>query len=136
MEKEEELGERYLGKTGKIAWMIPFVPVGLYPDAMGVFLECQDLLDLEEEILQDFSSGLVKLFKGYHSMGIYSLNLSLFSGPRDDSTIWIHSRITPRCLPRPIGNSDITYLGMFHREPVSIMKPEEMASRLRPLFSC
>lgn len=135
VKKEEELGERYLGRVGRVVWMTPFVPTGLYPDTMAVFWESPDLLELGEEDFFDFSRGLVKVFKCYHSMGIYSLNLSLFSGPRDDSTLWVQSRITPRCLPRPIGNSDITYFGMLHKEPVSVMKPEEMASRLRPFFS-
>jgi len=68
-------------------------------------------------------------------LGIYSLNLSLFSGPKDDITFWVHSRITPRSLPHPIGNSDITYFGMLHKEPICLMTPEEMASRLKPFFS-
>ncbi|NIS70804.1 MAG: hypothetical protein GTO12_18255 [Proteobacteria bacterium] len=135
IEREEELAERYVGRTGKIAWIAPFVPAGLYPDVMAVFWECTDLLELGEEDFLDFSSGLVKVFRFYRSLGIYSLNFSLLSGPRGESTIWVHSRITPRSFPRPIGNSDITYFGMLHKEPISIMKPEDMVSRLKPQFS-
>ena len=135
VDKEEELGERYLGKIGRVIWLVPFVPTGLYPDTMAVFWECPDLLELEEQDFFDFSCGLVKVLRFYHSLGIYSLNLSLFSGAKGDTTLWVHSRITPRSFPRPIGNSDITYFGMLHREPVAVMKPEEMASRLKPHFS-
>jgi galactose-1-phosphate uridylyltransferase len=133
--REEELGERYLGKAGRVIWMVPFVPTGLYPDTMALFWECQDLLSLEEQDFVDFSSGLVTVLRFYASLGIYSLNLSMFSGPKDDPTLWVHSRIVPRSFPRPIGNSDITYFGMLHKEPISVMRPEEMASQLRPLFA-
>jgi UDPglucose--hexose-1-phosphate uridylyltransferase len=135
VEKEKDVGERYLGKMGRVVWIAPFVPTGLYPDTMAVFWDCPDLRKLGEQDLFDFSCGLVKVFGFYHSLGIYSFNLSLFSGPAGDSTVWVHSRITPRSCPRPIGNSDITYFGMLHKEPISVMKPEDMASRLRPLFS-
>lgn len=135
VEKEEELGERYLGRMGRVVWLSPFVPTGLYPDTMAVFWDCPDLLALEEHDISDFSSGLVKVLRFYRSLGIYSLNLSLFSGPKDDITFWVHSRITPRSLPHPIGNSDITYFGMLHKEPICLMTPEEMASRLKPFFS-
>jgi UDPglucose--hexose-1-phosphate uridylyltransferase len=135
VEREQELGERYLGKTGRITWVAPFVPTGLFPDTMAVFRECRDILDLEDQDFSDFSDGLIKVFRYYHSLGIYSLNFSLFSGPKSEPTVWVHSKITPRSFPRPIGNSDVTYFGMLHREPISIMKPEEMVSRLKPQFS-
>lgn len=135
VEREKELGERYFGKTGRVAWIAPFVPTGLFPDAMAVFRECPDLFELEEKDFYDFSCGLVKVLQFYKSLGIYSLNLSLFSGPKGQPTVWTHSRITPRSFPRPIGNSDITYFGMLHKEPISVMKPEVMASRLKPQFS-
>ncbi len=135
VEREEELGERYLGELGRVVWIAPFVPTGLYPDTMAVFRECPDLLELEEQDFFDFSCGLVKVLRFYHSLGIYGINFSLFSGPDGDPTLWVHSRITPRSFPRPIGNSDITYFGMLHKEPLSLMKPEEMASRVKPLFS-
>jgi galactose-1-phosphate uridylyltransferase len=135
IQTEEELGERYLGRFGRVDWLTPFVPTGLYPDTMAVFRECPDLLQLEEQDFFDFSSGLVRILRFYQSLGIYSLNLSLFSGANDAPTTWVHSRITPRSFPRPIGNSDITYFGTLHREPISAMKPEEMASRLKPQFT-
>jgi galactose-1-phosphate uridylyltransferase len=132
---EEERGERYIGRVGRVVWISPFVPTGLYPDVMAVFWECQDILELEEENIAEFSQGLAKILRFYESLGIYSLNLSIFSGLKGDSTVWVHSRITPRTVPRPIGNSDITYFGMLHKEPISIMAPEEFVSRLRPQFS-
>jgi len=135
VEKEEELGERYIGRTGNVVWMVPFVPTGLYPDTMAVFWQCSDLVEIEEQDVHDFARGLVKVLQLYHSLGIYSFNLSLFSGALGDCSLWVHSRITPRSLPHPIGNSDITYFGMLHKESLSIMKPEELASRLKPLFS-
>jgi galactose-1-phosphate uridylyltransferase len=135
VEKEEALGERYLGRTGRVVWLSPFVPLGYYPDVMAVFWDRSDLLELEEEDFSDFSVGLAKVLQVYEDLGIYGLNLSLFSGVKGDSTLWVHSRIVPRCLPRSIGNSDITYFGILHKEPVSVMKPEDLASKLRPLFT-
>jgi len=135
VEKEEEFGDRYLGRTGSVIWLVPFLPTGYYPDTLAVFWECLDLLTLREQDVADFSSGLVKVLRFYHTMGIYSLNLSLFSGQRGDSTLWVHSRITPRSYPHLIGNSDITYFGMLHREPICLMRPEDIASQMKPLFS-
>jgi len=135
VEKEADLGERYLGRTGKAVWTVPFVPSGFYPDTMAVFWECVDLLMLEEQDFLDFSRGLVTVLRFYHSLGVYSFNLTLFSGRQGDTTLWAHSKITPRCLPRPIGNSDVTYFGLLHREPIAVMNPEDMASRMRPFFS-
>ena len=135
IEKERALGERYVGRIGKTIWMIPFVPNGFYPDTMAVFWDCLDVLQLGEEDILDFSCGLAKVLRFYHSMGIYSLNLSLFSGRRGDSTLWLNAKITPRFFPRPIGNSDVTYFGLLHREPISLMKPEDIASRMKVFFS-
>ena len=131
---EEKLGERYLGRIGRVIWLVPFVPSGYYPDTMAVFWECLDLLSLEEPELMDFSSGLVTVFRFYHAMGIRSLNLSLFSGVKGDSTSWVHARITPRAVPHPIGNSDMTYFGMLHKEPVCLMTPEDIAAQMKSSF--
>ena len=135
VKKEMELGERYLGRMGKVVWTVPFVPSGFYPDTMAVFWECTNLLTLDEQDFLDFSRGLVSVLRFYHSLGVYSFNLTLFSGQKDDTTLWVHSRITPRCLPRPIENSDITYFSLLHREPISLMKPEDMASQMKSFIS-
>jgi hypothetical protein len=46
----------------------------------------------------------------------------------------VNARICPRLLPRPIGNSDIAYPQMMHKEPFTVRPPEAVCKKAREFF--
>jgi galactose-1-phosphate uridylyltransferase len=102
---------------------------------MAVFCERIHLLEMDEQDFGDFSRGLTNLLRSYFALGIDSFNLSLLSGVKGDPSLWVHSRITPYYPRHAFRSNDATCFEMLHNEPISLMKPEEMAARLRPYFS-
>jgi hypothetical protein len=80
-----------------------------------------------------FLKGLTAALRYFHHEGLYSFNVSLFSGPGDDH-FRINARITPRMLLREIGNSDQTYYQVLHREPTCIRPPESVRDQVQAVF--
>jgi hypothetical protein len=47
----------------------------------------------------------------------------------------VNARICPRLLPRPIGNSDIAYPQMMHKESFTVRPPEAVRKNVLRSFS-
>ena len=65
---------------------------------------------------------------------IPAFNMSIFSIKEDDD-FRINARISPRLLPRPIGNSDRAYFQTLHKEPCTVTPPESLCPKLREIFT-
>ena len=133
-EMEKEKGERYLGEIGSSFWCLNFVPFSFLPDVRCIFPERRSLLHFEEEDILCFLNGLKNVLKFFVEENIFSFNVSLFSS-KEDETQRVNGRICPRLLPRAIGNSDIAYPQMMHKEPFTVQPPEAFCPRMKELFS-
>ncbi|MBN2123116.1 MAG: hypothetical protein JW821_02380 [Deltaproteobacteria bacterium] len=133
MEAEKRSGERYLAEIGPTFWALSFVPLGFLPDFWCVFREPGSLLDMEEEAADAFLEGLFAALKHFAEQNVFSFNVSVFS-VRDDPEFRINARVSPRLLPRPIGNSDFAYLQALHREPFCVRRPEADLEKAQELF--
>jgi UDPglucose--hexose-1-phosphate uridylyltransferase len=133
VEAEEKKQERYVGRTGPVTWIMSFVPWGFVPDVSCVFAEGVSLMNMDESRLMSFLDGLSRVFACFRQQNIYSFNLSLFS-MREEAGFRTNGRVCPRLHPRPIGNSDISYLQMLHKEPYAARRPETVCRELREFF--
>lgn len=130
---ERELAERHLIDMGSVFWTMSFAPHGALPDLWCIFSDCDSLLHLKNNELGHFLRGLATAIRYIHEEGLYSFNVSLFSG-RDNDHLRVNARVTPRLLLREIGNSDQTYYQVLHREPTTMKPPESMREKVKTLF--
>jgi hypothetical protein len=91
-------------------------------------------LELRDADIKHFVTGLESSIKYIEGEGLYSFNVSIFSGRRN-GYFRVNGRITPRLLLREIGNSDQTYYQVLHREPCSMKPPESMREKVREYFT-
>jgi galactose-1-phosphate uridylyltransferase len=133
IEIEKESGERFVGETGSICWVMSYVSQSFLPDVWCVFTEQSSLPGLGSDELMGFLDGLSRILRYFYTENIYSFNVSIFSG-KEDKCFRINAKICPRLLPRPIGNSDQTYFQTIHKEPYSVNPPEGVCGKVREIF--
>jgi UDPglucose--hexose-1-phosphate uridylyltransferase len=133
IESERERQERYVGETGPATWVMSFVPVGFLPDVCCIFPEGMSLMNMTEPDLMPFLDGLSRIFSYFRQQNLFSFNVSLFSA-RDEAGFRTNGRVCPRLHPRPIGNSDMSYLQTLHKEPYAVRRPEAVCKELRTFF--
>jgi galactose-1-phosphate uridylyltransferase len=134
IQAEKQRDERYLGAIGSTFWAMSFVPVSFLPDVQCVFPEHLTLLELSHDDLECFLEGLSRTLKYFLQKNIYSFNVSIFSTKEEESHR-VNARICPRLLPRPIGNSDIAYPQMMHKESFTVRPPEAVRKELLKSFA-
>jgi UDPglucose--hexose-1-phosphate uridylyltransferase len=133
IQAEQQRDERYLGTIGSTSWAMSFVPVSFLPDVQCVFPESVTLLEVNEDDLGCFLNGLSRTLKYFLEENVYSFNISVFS-TRGEGSHRVNARICPRLLPRPIGNSDIAYPQMMHRESFTVRPPEAACQKAKEVF--
>jgi UDPglucose--hexose-1-phosphate uridylyltransferase len=133
--QEEQMGERWVGKTGGVAWLTGFAPRGRLSDVIAVFPGKAAITELTENDLRDFASGLLKVFGYINELNLISFNMSTYSG-LDKDQFWAHARITPRglLLYSPIETSDQFYYQILQDENICILPPEVAAAGLKKYF--
>lgn len=134
LNEEKKRGERFLGETGKVSWLLHFAPRGMMFDVMGIFVDKSSLLELGREDFMDFSRGLQKIFLYLEKNNLFSFNLALFSGADEKEHFWTHARLIPRFTIPPVDTSDNSFIGLLHDEPLSIMKPEDVCLEMKAYF--
>jgi UDPglucose--hexose-1-phosphate uridylyltransferase len=134
VQAEQQQDERYLGSIGSTCWAMSFVPVSFLPDVQCVFPESLTLPGLIEDDLECFLKGLSRTLKYFLEENVYSFNVSMFS-TKEERTHRVNARICPRLLPRPIGNSDIAYPQMMHKESFTVRPPEAVREKFLKSFT-
>ncbi|MCX8175749.1 MAG: hypothetical protein N3E48_00770 [Candidatus Bathyarchaeota archaeon] len=133
---EKNLGERFIGETGSIAWLTSFAPQG-NNEVLAVFTSASNILEVDDEELTHFSKGICKILRGYHEMGVESFNMTTFSGPLNQKLEYY--RLSVKIISRPNFNSyyacDCGFMERFHGEVVVETKPEDVAKRLKEVFN-
>ena len=133
VEAEMQREERALAKIGSTFWAMSFVPVGFLPDIQCILPERLTLLEMTDEDLTWLLEGLSGVLKCFLEENVYSFNFSIFSA-KEEKTHRVNARVCPRLLPRPIGNSDIAYPQMMHKEPFTVRPPEAFREKLLNVF--
>jgi len=134
VETERSIGERWIGESGIVKWITPFVPNGLMGDCMAVFPDRSTVLDLNERDIADFADGLRRILKAFSSMGLWGFNLTFLPGVTGAgaSHHWLKARLTPRLYINPtMYVSDVAYLQLHLEERFAMVSPEQTAQKLR-----
>lgn len=136
--RERGLGERWIGERGRVAWFAPFTPTGLLGDCAVVFRERATLLDLDEQDVNDFATGLAALLAAFAARGLWSFNLCFFPAPfgAPPGAHWLTAKLLPRFyLNADLHVSDVAYLHLLLEERFAMTRPEEIAPVLREAFA-
>jgi galactose-1-phosphate uridylyltransferase len=130
---EKQIDERYLQTIGSTVWIMSFVPAGFLPDVLCVFPERLSITELSDDDIKWFLDGLSRTFRYFLKQNLYSFNVTIFSTIVEKSHR-VNARVCPRLLPRPIGNSDIAYPQMMHKESFTVRPPEADRVKLLQVF--
>jgi galactose-1-phosphate uridylyltransferase len=134
VQAEKQNDERSLGTIGSSFWVMSFVPASFLPDVQCAFPERLSLMELSKDDLEFFLDGLSRTLKYFLEENIYSFNISVFSA-KEERGHRVNARICPRLLPRPIGNSDIAYPQMMHKESFTVRPPEAVCQKAKEAFN-
>jgi galactose-1-phosphate uridylyltransferase len=135
IEKERELGERYLGDIGNTTWLVNYVSRSWLFEVLTIFRERPTLDDITEEDWIAFADGLCRILKYMDAKEIWSLNLVLYFGMRETSNhFWTYSRLVPRFLYSPVQATDASIGRILHDWCSVFWQPEEICAELKPYF--
>ena len=104
--------------------------MGHIPDVWCILPEQKSLLGVGEEALNFFLEGLSAILTYYHTLNLFSFNVSIFSF-RFEEHFRVNARILPRLALRDIGNSDYTFLEAVHKESACVYSPESVCRQIR-----
>lgn len=126
---------RYLGATGSVEWMVPFVPMSFIGDVEAIFPGRFTILELTTQDLRGFADGLVRILHYMADTNIYSFNLGFYPGQSADDRTWVHARVSFRGTINPALNTpDVSVIRQLYDEPFTTIYPEDMAQQIRPYF--
>ena len=133
--KEQQLGERYIGHTGSICWLIPFAPRGKLLDVLAIFEHEDSFLSISQQELKHFSAGLERVFGYMSSQNFYSFNLSINSGIAGNNYLWTQARIMPRLAFSELDVSDCSHFDLLQDVHACFRYPEDICQELRKYFA-
>jgi UDPglucose--hexose-1-phosphate uridylyltransferase len=132
---EKQLKERYLGQIGRSHWMTAFAPMGVAGDVLAVVDDARSTLDLDEQVLMDLATGLVKVMGEYDRMGIYSFNMNFFTGTIRDDHFRFHLLFSPRTFfNQKLGTPDVGAIRNLFNETLCMAFPEKINALLKQGF--
>jgi galactose-1-phosphate uridylyltransferase len=133
--EQEASGPRWAGRTGRVAWLTPFAPVGFH-EVWGVVGEAADVTDLTEEDCAALGQGLSRILAAYKEWNLTSFNFGLIGGGPQASEHGhrVVLKVVSRSNPDPYYRSDATYFERLHGEALIDLSPEEVAGDLRARF--
>lgn len=133
--EEQRSGQRYLGSTGSVEWLVPFVPLSFIGDVQAIFPNRFSILDLTDQDLRNFAHGLMSVLRYMHDGHLYSFNIGFYPGQSEADRTWVHSRISFRGMINPVLHSpDVSAIRQLYDEPFTTVYPEEMAQDLKAYF--
>jgi galactose-1-phosphate uridylyltransferase len=134
--KEKELGERYLGRIGSTEWFTPFAPIK--EDEVNAIVEGKsNFLEFEDYDWESLSHGLSRVLKAYHDKGFSCFNFAIYSGPLGKKLkyLWAGIKIVSRTSVQAYPVNDIWYSNGILLDGFVAEPPEEVAKSIRPYFT-
>ena len=135
VEKEKEIGERYVGKVGSTEWFTPFAPIR--EDAVDAVLRGKsNFIEFEDRDWENLADGLSRVFKAYHDRGLSCFNFAIYSGPLGKKLRYLRAgiKITSRTSVQTYPVSDTWYSNCILLDGFVVEPPEEIAKAMRPYF--
>ncbi len=136
VEQERTRGERHLGTTGRWEWLAAFAPRGILGEITAVLPGAAGLDALDGEALLSLADGLLRIFAWMGDHGLCSFNATLFVPPHSEPVFPIHLNLVPRTFLNLRDMApDMNFLQVLMEEPVSVVRPEDLAAGLREYLS-
>ncbi len=130
LSEEERSTPRFIGESRGFTWLAPWAPSGAY-EVQGIS-EKASVMDMGDQELVGMAEGIVKVLKGYASLGVSSVNMGLFSMQGDGEETF---RAFIRIMARPrTGMSDRALLELYGGEVGLSTLPEDYAPALKGFF--
>ncbi len=130
----EKGGERDLGSTGRIHWLVTFAPLAL-GDVTAVIRGCSTIRDVTHEHVEELAGGLKKIIGYYDSANIPAFNMAMYFTGGEDRGFCCTVRVVGRFTLFPLVGSDVSNIQILHHDPWTLCLPEDMAGDLRKHFA-
>jgi UDPglucose--hexose-1-phosphate uridylyltransferase len=132
---QEASGPRWVGQTGRVAWLTPFAPTGFH-EVWGVVAGISDVTELTEEDCQALGQGLSQVLATYLAWNLASFNFGVIGGgPHGhEDGYQVLLKVLSRSNPEPVYRCDATYFERLWGEALIDLSPEEVAEGVRTRF--
>lgn len=133
LEAERRSGERYLGDTGRVQWIVSFAPIA--PAELRAFVPgISSPAELDDDLVAELAHGLVLALGAYAEMGFGSFNCAIYGAPPATAGYPLNLRLACRSNLKPLYRSDSTFLERLHWEAAVDLAPEDVAARIGDRF--
>ncbi len=133
LEAERRSGERYLGDTGHVEWLVSFAPIA--PAELRAFAgTVSSPAELDDDLIAELAHGLALALGAYAEMGFESFNLAIYGAPPATDGYPLNLRLAIRSNLKPFYRSDSTFLERLHWEGAVDLAPEAVAERIGTRF--
>jgi galactose-1-phosphate uridylyltransferase len=133
LKAERQTGERYLGDTGRVEWVVSFAPIA--PAELRAFMKgISSPAELDEDLTAELGHGLTLALNAYAEMGFESFNLALYGAPVATDGYPLNLRLACRSNLKAFYRSDSTFLERLHWEGAVDLAPEVVAERIGGRF--
>jgi UDPglucose--hexose-1-phosphate uridylyltransferase len=133
LDAERRIGERYLGATGRVEWLVSFAPVA--PAELRAFVGAiSSPVELDDDLVAEMAHGLTLALHAYAEMGFESFNLAIYGAPPATDGYRLNLRLACRSNLRAFYRSDSTFLERLHWEGAVDLSPEITAERIGNRF--
>lgn len=136
IEKEKEIGERYLGRVGSTEWFTPFAPIR-EDEVNAVVPKKSNFLEFNDHDWEDIAQGLSRVLKAYHDKGYSCYNFAIYSGPLGKKLryLWAGIKIVSRSSVQTYPVSDTWYSNCILLDGFVVEPPEDVAKGIRLYFT-
>ncbi len=133
IEEEEARGERFIARTGDIAWMAPFAPQG-QKEVWAVFGERSDFRDISDDELSALARGILAVEEYWRDAGNNGFNLGIYSlaGRHESYRMLVRMLVRTRFVP--YARNDQSYFEVILGEAATDELPEKIAADLKKYF--
>jgi galactose-1-phosphate uridylyltransferase len=133
LDAEHRAGERHLGNTGRIDWLVSFAPIA--PAELRAFIPgLVSPAELDDSLAAELAHGLSLALGAYSELGFESFNLALYGAPPATAGYMLNLRLAARSNLTPLYRSDATFLERLHWEGAVDIAPEQVAERIGDRF--
>jgi galactose-1-phosphate uridylyltransferase len=133
LKAERASGERHLGDTGRVEWLVSFAPIA--PAELRAFIAgVASPAEMDEDLVAELGLGLTVALGAYAEMGFESFNLAIYGAPRETEGYRLNLRLACRSNLGPFYRSDSTFLERLHWEGAVDLAPEDVAERIGDRF--
>ena len=133
VETEKRLGERYLGSTGSVEWLVSFAPQGVN-EVRALVPGIASPAQLASEQVEELGEGIARVLNLYAELGFQSFNLALLGAPAASPGYQLNLRLVCRSNLQLLYRSDVTYFERLHWQSMVDGAPEQLAERARERF--